>query len=179
MITQHFISWSCPYCKNHHKYLSDTIDIPTEKYNVKCTKCGKTHKLRVFTNQLSDNAYCEVSTGIEEQNDLQYFIDFQIPFIPSRKTIKLYKKENNDSLTVDQILQAWSEHDALHYLSGKLFSHEDEEYIAHLEREFNCGWFPHGESRNSFLVHPKKLHCPHITQKLIMETADLILNYIE
>jgi hypothetical protein len=177
MITQYLLKWSCRYCGKPHEWWRDLIDIPTEQHDVNCMRCKLPHKLRVFTNQLSENAYCEITTVMQNQTDLQHFIEFEMPTIPNRYIITRQIEHHSEGITADEAIQIWCEHDAMHYLAQKPFTHEGEEYIAYLERRFNCGFYPRGEHRNLF--YPRKFYCSHITRDLIMETAELIKEYID
>ena len=103
--------------------------------------------------------------------DLQYFVD-TLPSKPNRDTIASQIENSSTSITTDQALNAWYEHDALHYLSEKPFTDEGEEFVAYLEKTFNRGWLPFGEKYNTH--YQRKCLFPHITQELITETAEQI-----
>jgi hypothetical protein len=106
-------------------------------------------------------------------DDLKFFVKHHLPSLPNRDKIAEHLTKNNALVTVDEAIRAWVEHDALHYLSQQPFTKEGEEYVAYLEKTFNCGWLPLGEKYNTF--KPKECECSHITQELITQTAEQIL----
>ena len=99
-------------------------------------------------------------------DDLKFFVKHHLPSLPNPDEIA-------EDLTVDETVNAWVEHDALHYLSQQPFNQEGEECVAYLEKTFNRGWLPLGEKYNTFT--PKECECSHITQELITQTAEKIL----
>jgi hypothetical protein len=111
--------------------------------------------------------------------DIQYFID-TLPEKPNRNIIETQLENNLDSLnsiTTDEAIILWSEHDALHYLSGQPFSEEGEQCVAKLEKVFNRGWLSFGWKYNTYT--PKDCEYRHITQELIEETAELIRGFYD
>jgi len=127
MITQYRLKWSCRYCGNNHEWWRNLIDIPLEKHNVYCDRCGLSHKMQVLINYFSDNAHCEITTGIDGNTDFHHFIEFEMPTIPNRHMLTLQIEHHSDDITVDEALQLWCEHDAMHYLAQKPFTHRGEE----------------------------------------------------
>ena len=103
--------------------------------------------------------------------DLQYFVD-RLPGKPNRDTIASQIENSSTPITTDQALNAWYEHDALHYLANQPFTDEGEEFVAYLEKQFNRGWLPFGEKYNTY--YQRKCMFSHITQELITETAEQI-----
>ena len=95
-------------------------------------------------------------------DDLKFFVK-HLPSLPNPDEIA-------EDLTVDETVNAWVEHDALHYLSQQPFNQEGEECVAYLEKTFNRGWLPFGERYNTST--PKECECSHITQELITQTAE-------
>ena len=109
-------------------------------------------------------------------DDLKFFAIHHVPSKPDPDYVQSQLNNHpEDKITLSQAMQAWYEHDALHYLSQKPFSIEGEEGVAYLEKRFNRGWLPYGEKHNPF--YPRKFFCSHITQELITETASLIRTY--
>ena len=108
--------------------------------------------------------------------DLQYFVD-TLPSKPNRDTIASQLENTLTSITTDEAMNAWCEHDALHYLSGQPFTVEGERCVAKLEKVFNRGWLTYGWKYNMY--NPKECEYSHITQELIVETAELIRGYCE
>jgi hypothetical protein len=105
-------------------------------------------------------------------DDLKFFVKF-LPSLPNRDEIAEHLTKNNALVTFDEAVNAWVEHDALHYLSQQPFTKEGEECVAYLEKTFNRGWLPFGERYNTSI--PRECECSHITQELITETAEKIL----
>jgi hypothetical protein len=102
-------------------------------------------------------------------DDLKFFVKF-LPSLPNREEFSIQIENENTGITTDEAVKASCEHDALHYLSQQPFTKEGEEYVAYLEKTFNCGWLPLGEKYNTF--KPKECECSHITQELITQTAE-------
>ena len=105
-------------------------------------------------------------------DDLKFFVKF-LPRLTNREEFAIQIENENTGITTDEAVKASLEHDALHYLSQQPFTKEGEEYVAYLEKTFNCGWLPLGEKYNTF--KPKECECSHITQELITQTAEKIL----
>ena len=106
-------------------------------------------------------------------DDLKFFVKHHLPHLPNPDEIAERLTQNNALITVDEVVSAWFEHDALHYLSQQPFNQEGEECVAYLEKTFNRGWLPFGERYNTST--PKECECSHITQELITQTAESIL----
>ena len=102
-------------------------------------------------------------------SDLQFFVQYLLEYHP-RDNISEELKLTESPITTDVAVNAWAEHDALHYISQQPFTKEGEECVAYLEKIFNRGWLPLGEEYNTFT--PKECECSHITQELITETAE-------
>ncbi len=102
-------------------------------------------------------------------DDLKFFVKF-LPSLPNRDEIAAQLERTETSITTDEAINAWVEHDALHYISQQPFNQEGEEYVAYLEKTFNRGWLPFGEKYNPSI--PRECECSHITQELITQTAE-------
>ena len=101
--------------------------------------------------------------------DLQFFVH-NLPYLSTREEFAIQIENEKTAITTDEAVKASCEHDALHYLSQQSFNKEGEEYVAYLEKTFNCGWLPLGEKYNTF--KPKECECSHITQELVTQTAE-------
>ena len=108
--------------------------------------------------------------------DLQYFVD-NLPIKINRDSISAQIENSSVPLTTDEALNAWYEHDALHYLSQQPFTDKGEEHVVYLEKVFHRGWLPFGKEYNKFT--PRKCKYSHITQELITETVELIRDYYD
>jgi len=102
-------------------------------------------------------------------DDLKFFVKF-LPSLPNRDEIAAQLERTETSITTDEAISAWCEHDALHYISQQPFTKQGEECVAYLEKTFNRGWLPFGEKYNTSI--PKECECSHITQELITEIAE-------
>ena len=109
-------------------------------------------------------------------DDLQFFVDHHMPYIPNRDIIASQIENDSVAITTDEAFIAWYEHDALHYLAEQPFTKEGEACVAYLERKFNRGWLPWGKKYNPFT--PKECNDSHITQELITETAEDIRSFV-
>ena len=108
--------------------------------------------------------------------DLQYFVN-NLPVKINRNIVAEKIKDNNISITIDEAMNAWFEHDALHYLGEHPFTDEGERHVVYLEKMFNRGWLPFGEEYNIF--EPKECDYSHITQELITEISELIESFYD
>ena len=108
-------------------------------------------------------------------DDLKFFVKF-LPRLTNREEFAIQIENENTGITTDEAVKASLEHDALHYLSQQPFTKEGEEYVAYLEKTFNCGWLPLGEKYNTF--KPRECECSHITQDLITQTAERFLVHV-
>ena len=109
--------------------------------------------------------------------DLQFFVDFLLPSKIDSDIIAAQIENCSTSITTDQAINAWFEHDALHYLSNQPFDKKGESNVAYLEKKFNRGWLPFGKEYNFHT--PAPFNFPKITQDLIIETAEQIKNLCE
>jgi hypothetical protein len=109
-------------------------------------------------------------------DDLKFFVKHHLPSLPNRDKIATQLERTETSITTDEAIRAWVEHDALHYLSQQPFNQKGEECVAYLEKIFNRGWLPFGEKYNTFT--PRECECSHITQDLITQTAERFLVHV-
>ena len=109
-------------------------------------------------------------------DDLKFFVKHHLPSLPNRDEIAAQLERTETSITTDEAIRAWVEHDALHYLSQQPFNQKGEECVAYLEKTFNRGWLPFGEKYNPFT--PRECECSHITQELITQTAERFLVHV-
>ncbi len=107
--------------------------------------------------------------------DLQHFID-TLPAKVTREDLTLAIRNRNIPLSIDDAINAWCQHDALHYISGHSFSPYGEQCIVYLEEVFQRGWLPLGENYNQTSPRPCKYDT--ITTELIDETAEMIKELI-
>ena len=133
MPTQQLLEWSCLYCNNHHKWWRDSIDIPSQEFSVKCKKCKNTHKLKVNNNQTEITYPTE--SGVFLNIGIKEFVKL-LPEIPNYSNFIFYQNTKNK----DEFYRKWSEHDALHFISGSSFDKRGEQKVAYLEKKFKCGW---------------------------------------
>jgi len=109
-------------------------------------------------------------------DDLKFFVKHHLPYLPNRDEIAAQLERTETSITTDEAIRAWVEHDALHYISQQPFNKQGEECVAYLEKTFNRGWLPFGEKYNTFT--PRECECSHITQELITQTAERFLVHV-
>lgn len=126
--------------------------------------------LNLSVQTLRDNSYENYTF-----DDLQFFVKHHIPKKVSKETIAKYIEDEHPGFTIEEGMDAWYEHDALHYLSLSPFSDNGERSVKYLEQIFHRGWLPHGHRYNPYA--PKECRYSHITQELITETAELIKCY--
>lgn len=103
--------------------------------------------------------------------DLQQFLD-TVPTKISYKEETLKIRQYRCPFYTEVGLNAWAEHDALHYLFNRPFTIEGEEHVAYLERKFQRGWVMIGERYNT--ATPVPYEFDEITPEMIDETASII-----
>lgn len=128
--------------------------------------------LNLSVETLRDNTYENYMFG-----DLYFFALHHIPAKPNMDTLAAQLEKSLSKVTTDEGMQAWYEHDAIHYLSQQTFSADGERCVKFIEKKFWRGWSPHGEEYNSWV--PVECDCSYITQELITETASLIKEHHE
>lgn len=60
--------------------------------------------------------------------DIQQFVDL-LPVKPTRDLIASQIEKNPSLMSIDEIIDTWCIHDALHYISGANFTHRGERKI--------------------------------------------------
>ena len=126
--------------------------------------------LNLSVQTLRDNSYENFTF-----DDLRFFVKHHIPEKISKERIAKYIEDEHPIFTIEDGMDAWYEHDALHYLSLNPFSHDGESRVKYLEEIFHRGWSPYGIKYNTYA--PQECRYSHITQELITETAELIKCY--
>lgn len=126
--------------------------------------------LNLSVQTLRDNSYENYTF-----DDLRFFVDYHIPKKVSKETMAKVIQEEHHQFTTEEGMNAWREHDALHYLSSNPFSDDGERRVKYLEQIFQRGWLPYGHQYNPYT--PQECKYSHITQELITETAELIKCY--
>ena len=110
--------------------------------------------------------------------DLQQFYDRCPEKVVSKKRFLYYMSKDKDTtwaphkdFTYQEYLNAWSEHDAVHYLLQYPFTVEGERLVAHVEDYHQIGWVPYGERFNGYIKHKIIFDVP-ISRLKILETAE-------
>jgi hypothetical protein len=107
--------------------------------------------------------------------NLQYFVTTLPPRV-TRESIVEEIETDGVEFTIDDVIRAWCEHDALHYLSQQPFTIEGENCVSYLEKKFNRGWLPLGDKYNPY--YRQECECGIITTELIDDTAQFIMELI-
>lgn len=102
---------------------------------------------------------------------IEKYIDTVLPMRIRRRWVVTQIALHKFPYKTEVALRAYSEHDALHYLTGETFTSKSEGHIAYLENKFNCGWLPLGKEFNTSIQIP--FDCNNLTKELITETAQL------
>lgn len=177
-----YVIWSCYRCDKLNQQSFD-LNKDFNDVNTLCRYCKARHTVELsYENQWNldfrNKATLDESENFQHRG-LQQFINSILPDKDIiKKDINLLKNSLSHELTEDDVVNAWCQHDSLHYLFNQSFTNEGESKVAFLEKTFNCGFYPHGEKYNSF--HNRYTYCDwdHITRDKIMETAELIKQYI-
>ena len=162
MPTQQLLEWSCLYCNHHHKWWRDSIDIPNQEFSVNCKRCNNTHKLKVINNQTTITYPTE--NGVFLTIGIKEFVKL-LPEKPDHRRTFINK---------DKFYRNWSEHDALHFISGSRFDKKGEQQVAFLEKKFKCGW----HETNDYVKLAVPCDWQYITDDLINSVSIQIMEEI-
>ena len=102
---------------------------------------------------------------------IQEFVE-HLPNKPSSQGIQDALKNpkfSKHGLSVEQALDVWFIHDALHYITEIGFSHRGEEYIRYLEEKLNIGWYAISPELNT--MPPRSFTFAPIDKERIMKVA--------
>lgn len=112
--------------------------------------------------------------------DLQQFLD-SAPIKISYKEESIKIRQYRCPFKTEVALNAWAEHDALHFLFNRPFNREGENHVVFLEQKFQRGWLMVGEQYNRNT--PVPYECDKITLEMVDETARIIYgvynNYVD
>ena len=110
--------------------------------------------------------------------DLQQFYDRCPEKVSSEKRFLYNMSRDKDGtwaphrhFTYQDYQNAWSEHDAVHYLLQYPFTVEGERLVAHVEDYHQIGWVPYGERFNGYIKQKIIFDVP-ISRLKILETAE-------
>lgn len=108
---------------------------------------------------------------------VQEFIEL-LPEKPDHFIIEFLIQNNpkfsKHGLSVEQALDIWSIHDALHYITGIGFSRGGEQYIRFLEEKLNIGWYSISPELNT--MPPRRFTFAPIDKQEVMKVAKEIRN---
>lgn len=108
---------------------------------------------------------------------LETFLLYKVPQIPSRLQILRRLRTDNIKLTISRSMQAWYEHDAIHFLGNLPFTLEGEQKVAFLERSIDRGWGSIDKKYNLYV--PKKCKYPLVTPQNVDDTVIKIKKILE
>lgn len=110
--------------------------------------------------------------------DLQQFYYYRVPGkVKSLKEFTYLTKDDKNfnplNVSYERYLQAWSEHDAIHYLLNLPFSDYGERKVAHVEEHCQVGWLPVDERYSGYLRQKIIFDLPEgFGRNKIVETAE-------
>lgn len=166
--------WMCLRCSKMN-YQSFYLHSKTKKVNTTCKYCKAKHNLNLSDNKpildISEH-FCNM--------ELQRFVSFIIPDKNVlHKDIELLKNNpEKHNISKVQLINAWCEHDALHYLFNESFTYDGEVNVASLEKYFNCGFYPYDKKYNSFYNENIQKDLDSTTIIEIMNIANIIKQLI-
>jgi len=109
--------------------------------------------------------------------NLQQFYYYNVPSkVKSIKEFEYLSKDDKNfnplNVSYERYLQAWSEHDAIHYLLILPFSDYEERKVAYVEENCQVGWLQVDERYNGYLKQKIIFNLPKQFGRLkILETA--------
>lgn len=174
MPVQYNYKWNCAKCDHYHNFWIDSCDLKDLVF--KCVGCKHINEVnyKIEGNQL----ICNVNPSTLNKMSVHEFFEL-LPVKPSSQSIQRAlnnPKFSKHGMSVEEALDVWSVHDALHYISGIGFSLGGESYISFLEKELNLGWYAVSPELNT--IPQKSFDFHHITKERIMEAAKEIRSYI-
>jgi hypothetical protein len=168
MFSQYYCTWSCAKCDHYHNFWVDACDLKNLKF--KCTSCKHTNQVNYTIR--GSHLICYVNPATLPKVSVQEFVKL----LPHKPDIHHIKKalENNPrfskhGLSVEESLDIWSVHDALHYITGIDFTIFGERHIRFLEEQLNVGWYSISPELNTAI--PRSFAYSPITKERIMEVA--------
>lgn len=172
MFSQYYCTWSCAKCDHYHKFWVDACNLKDLKF--KCISCK--HINQVNYTMKENELICDVNPATLPKVSVQEFVEL-LPGKPTSQSIQDALKNSKFSkhgLSTEQVLDIWSIHDALHYITEIGFSRKGEEYIRYLEEKLNIGWYAVSPELNT--MPPRSFTFAHINKERIMEVAKEIKN---
>jgi hypothetical protein len=168
MLSQYNYKWSCANCDHYHDFWVDACDLKDLKF--KCTSCNYNNEVN-YTIKESE-LICDVNPSTLPKMCVQEFVEL-LPQKPNAFNIEDSLKNNPNfskhGLSVEQALDVWSIHDALHYITGIGFSRGGEEYIRYIEEQLNVGWYAVSPELNT--MPPRSFTFAPIAKERIMKVA--------
>jgi hypothetical protein len=167
MPVQYNCKWNCAKCDYYHIFWVDSCDLKDLKF--KCVSCKHINKVD-YTIE-GDKLICDVNPSTLNEMSVQEFVNL-LPVKPSPQDIQ--QALNNPKfleygLSLEECLDIWSIHDALHYITRISFSISGEGYITFLEKELDIGWYAVSPELNT--IPPKSFNFSSITKERVMEVA--------
>jgi hypothetical protein len=111
---------------------------------------------------------------------VQEFVEL-LPIKPNSSIIADSLKNNSNyskyGLSVEQALDIWSIHDAIHYITGIGFSRGGEQYIRFLEEKLDIGWYSISPELNT--MQPRSFNFAPIDKQEVMKVAKEIRTCLE
>jgi hypothetical protein len=147
----------------------------TKNVDTTCKYCKAKHNLNLSDNKPTldvSEHFCNIG--------IQKFVSFIIPDknILHKDIKELKNNPEKHNISEEQLINAWCQHDSLHYLFNESFTYEGELSVSSLEKHFNCGFYLYGKKYNSFnsgIIH-KDVNSTTIIE--IMNTANIIKQLI-
>jgi len=105
---------------------------------------------------------------------IQEFVNF-LPVKPSSQSIQKAldnPKFTKYGLSIEDCLDIWSIHDAIHYITRIGFSIGEEGYITFVEKELNIGWYAVAPELNT--IPPISFNLYSINKERVMGVAEKI-----
>lgn len=140
MFSQYYCTWSCAKCDHYHNFWIDACDL--RNLTFKCKTCKHVNDVNYTIR--GSHLICYVNPVTLPKVSVQEFVKL-LPQKPNPYIIE-YSIQNNlnfskHGLSVEKVLDIWSIHDALHYVTGIGFTRSQEEYIRYLEEKLSVGWY--------------------------------------
>jgi hypothetical protein len=176
MITQYCCTWYCAKCGHCHNFWVNACNL--KNLTFKCKTCKHVNDVNYTIREGYLNCY--VNPATLPKMSVQEFVKL-LPQKPNpyiiENSIKTNPNFSKHGLSVEQSLDIWSIHDALHYITGIGFTSSQEEYIRYLEEKLDIGWYSISPELNT--MSSRSFNFAPIDKEKIMEVAKEIRTCLE
>lgn len=166
-MNQYNFQWACARCGEYHNWWVDSSDLKTLMF--RCVACSYQNQVKYKIYESESHVKCDVKPYYFPAMKLNEFVSI-LPYKPSKEKLEKASKEHN--IPVDEALNLWCVHDAIHFIGGYSFSLDGEQRVRYVEEQFNVGWWALNPKYNTHT--PKPCNTAMFNHSRIAEVATQI-----